>query len=163
MGISGSRPQEFSDTMYNQPIKSVTLTEKIMTINERTINVNRWTPDGAAKAVVLVSHGLHEHGLRYHGVAEVLAREKYIVIANDHHSHGLSGGTRGLITDYNFLVMDFISLCEKSHEEFPNLPFYILSHSMGTLVSIMAINKMPFVKVGHSQDPVSLVPSHMCF
>ena len=160
MGVADSKPQEFSDTMYNQPIKSVTLTEKIVTINGRTINVNRWTPDGSPKALVLVSHGLHEHGLRYHGVAEVMAREKYLVIANDHHSHGLSGGTRGLITDYNFLIMDFVSLCEESHEEFPDLPFYIISHSMGTLVSIMAINQMPFVKVARSQKRKSLILSH---
>ena len=62
---------EYNDDMYSQPVKSVTLTERTTQINGREINVNRWVPDGEPKAVVLVSHGLHEHGRRYHGVAEV--------------------------------------------------------------------------------------------
>ena len=126
---------------------SVTLMERTTQINGREINVNRWVPDGEPKAVVLVSHGLHEHGRRYHGVAEVLAREKYLVIAPDHYAHGLSEGTRGLIVDYKFLIEDFVTLCKNSHEEYPLLPFFIVSHSLGTMVSVMTIKELPFLKV----------------
>ena len=147
MGTQASKLPEFNDTMYSQPIKSVALTEKIHMINERRINVNRWMPEGTPKAVAVISHGLHEHGLRYHAVAEVLAREKYIVFALDHSSHGLSEGTRGLITDYKMLVMDFVTLCKECHEEFKELPFFVISHSVGTLVSIMSVNELPFLKV----------------
>lgn len=147
MGAQESKLPEYSDTMYSQPIKTVTLTQKIVDINGRQINVNRWTPDSAPKAIVLVSHGLHEHGLRYHYVAETLTRQNYLVIAPDHSSHGLSEGTRGLIKDYKWLVADFVALCKKSHEEFPELPFFVVSHSMGTLVTIMSVNELPFLKV----------------
>jgi alpha-beta hydrolase superfamily lysophospholipase len=147
MGTQSSKLPEFNDSMYSQPVKSVVLTEKIQNINGRKINVNRWTPEGTPKAVVVISHGLHEHGLRYHGVAEVLAREKYVVIAHDHVAHGLSEGTRGLITDYNMLVMDFVTLCKECHEEFPQLPFFVIAHSMGTLAAIMSVKELPFLKV----------------
>lgn len=147
MGAQSSKLPEYNDSMYSQPIKSVVLTEKIHMINGRKINVNRWTPEGTPKAVVVISHGLHEHGLRYHGVAEVLAREKYVVIALDHVCHGLSEGKRGFITDYNMLIMDFVALCKESHDEFLELPFFVIAHSMGTLVTIMSIKEMPFLKV----------------
>ena len=146
MGAAVAKPI-YDETLYIQPIKGVTLTENIHVINGRKINVNRWTPHGAPKAVVIVSHGLHEHGLRYYNVAEVLAQQNYIVIALDHSSHGHSEGVRGLINDYRILPMDFTSLCKETHEEFPELPCFIVSHSMGTLVSIMSIKDLPFVKV----------------
>ena len=138
---------EYNDDMYSQPVKFVTLMEKTTELNGRKINVNRWVPDGEVKAVVLVSHGLHEHGRRYHGVAEVLAQQKYLVIAPDHYAHGLSEGTRGLIIDYKFLIEDFVSLCKTSHNEYPHLPFFIVSHSLGTMVSVMSIKELPFLKV----------------
>jgi alpha-beta hydrolase superfamily lysophospholipase len=138
---------EYDDTMYSKPIDGVTLTEKTIVLNGRKINCNRWTPKGPPKGLVVVSHGLHEHGQRYYSLAAVLAKKNYIVIACDHSSHGLSDGVRGLITDYRMLPMDFVSLCTVSHEEFPELPCFIVSHSMGTLVAIMAIGELPFVKV----------------
>ena len=149
MGAQVSNPV-FDETMYTQPIEGVTLKEKIIVLNGRNINVNRWTPKSAPKAVVLVSHGLHEHGLRYHGVAAVLAKKNYVVIAMDHSSHGCSEGVRGLITDYKILPTDFVSLCKAAHEEFPDIPCFIISHSMGTLVAIMAMRELPFVKVSQA-------------
>ena len=147
--MSGIKP-EYDDTMYSKPVDGVTLTEKIIELNGRRINVNRWAPHGPPKGVVLVSHGLHEHGLRYYNLARVLAKSSYVVIAMDHSSHGLSEGQRGLITDYKMLPMDFASLCTAAHDEFVDLPCFIVSHSMGTLVSIMAIADLPFVKVSRS-------------
>lgn len=163
MGTQSSKLPEFNDSMYTQPVKSVVLTEKIQTINGRKINVNRWTPEGTPKAIVLISHGLHEHGLRYHGVAEVLAREKYIVVALDHVSHGLSEGKRGLITDYKMLVMDFVALCKECHDEVPELPFFVVAHSMGTLVTIMAVKDLPFVKVCGLDREISCSHSSLFF
>ena len=137
---------EFDDNMYNKPIPDVILTESIHEFNGRKINVSRWTPI-SPKAIVLVSHGLHEHGMRYHSVAESLTAKNYLVVAIDQSSHGLSQGTRGLITDYTALPLDFVSLAKEVHIEYPNLPSFILAHSMGTLVATLAINELSFVKV----------------
>lgn len=150
MGAPVSKPA-FDETMYTKPIEGVTLVESFIELNGRNINVNRWTPKNVPKAVVLVSHGLHEHGLRYHGIAEVLAKKNYVVIAMDHSSHGCSEGVRGLITDYKILPMDFVSLCQAAHTEFPEIPCFIVAHSMGTLAAIMSMKELPFVKVSHVQ------------
>ena len=145
MGASASKV-EFDENMYNKPIIGVSLTENIREINGRRINVSQWSP-ASPKAIVFVSHGLHEHGMRYYCVAESLTAKNYLVIAPDHSSHGLSEGTRGLINDYAVLPSDFESLVKSVHAEFPNLPCFILAHSMGTLVATLAIKELPFIKV----------------
>ena len=145
MGCSASK-QEFDDDMYLRPIEGVTLEEKIVELNGRKINVSHWSPV-SPKAIILVSHGLHEHGLRYFAVAASLTAKNFAVVAMDHSSHGLSEGTRGLITDYTALPLDFCALATSLHKESPQLPFFILSHSMGTLVASLAIKDLPFVKV----------------
>ena len=145
MGASASKV-EFDENMYNKPIAGVSLSESITEINGRRINVSKWSP-ASPKAIIFVSHGLHEHGMRYYNVAESLTAKNFLVVAPDHSSHGLSEGTRGLITDYNFLPLDFVSLVKSVHAEFPNLPCFILAHSMGTLVATLAIKELPFIKV----------------
>ena len=145
MGCSASKV-EYDDEMYLRPIEGVTLDEKIVELNGRKINVSHWSP-AAPKAIILVSHGLHEHGMRYFGVAASLTAKNFAVVAMDHSSHGLSEGTRGLITDYTVLPQDFVSMAKSLHKESPNLPFFILAHSMGTLVASLAIKDLPFVKV----------------
>lgn len=145
MGSTASKPQ-FDYEMYRNPINGVELTEKVIVINGRKINVARWCP-ASPKAVVLISHGLHEHALRYFGVAASLTAKNYIVIALDHSSHGLSDGIRGYVPDYKALPMDFASLANLVRDEFPHVPFFVLAHSMGTLVATLAIKEMPFVEV----------------
>ena len=146
MGGKASKA-EYDNDMYNKPVEGVTLTDSINELNGRKINVSRWSPV-SAKAIVFVSHGLHEHGMRYYRVAESLVAKNYLVIAIDHASHGLSQGDRGLITDYTFLPSDFIALAKNVHQEYPNLPCFILAHSMGTLVATLSVGELPFVKVG---------------
>ncbi len=56
------------------------------------IYTETWLPDGAAKAVVIIVHGLGEHIGRYHHVAPRFAAAGYAVYGLDHHGHGNSGG-----------------------------------------------------------------------
>jgi acylglycerol lipase len=147
MGASESKPcPEFDDNQYTGAFKGATLSESIVVLNGRRINVTRWTPENKPKGIVFVAHGLHDNGLRYCCLASVLAPADYLVVAMDHTAHGLSEGTRGLITDYKMLPMDFAALCKSVHEEHPALPTFIVSHSMGTLVTALAIKDLPFVK-----------------
>ena len=100
------------------------------------------------KGIVLISHGLHEHILKYHRVADELTRRGYAVYGGDHMGHGLSYGKKGLITDYKVLINDqveqakFVKLRHQS-----DLPFFILAHSMGTVVTMNSstqLNAMGF-------------------
>ena len=57
---------------------------------------------------------------------------------------GKSDGTRGLITDGFALVNDFVEFAQhvRSIDDNSSLPITMLAHSLGTLIGILAINKM---------------------
>ena len=81
------------------------------------VNLISWFPKkgkkGAleeGKCIVYISHGLHEHILKYHVVAEELTRRGMKVYGADHMAHGLTYGTRGLVKDHKRLVSDQIEV-----------------------------------------------------
>lgn len=146
MGSSASKT-EFDESIYfSGLVDGITVTETLVKYNGRHINVIRWTPE-KPKAILLISHGLHEHGLRYYGLAKVFNEKNYTVIAADHVAHGHSDGTRGLIVDYTALPMDFVSLAKSVHEEFPSTPIFVVAHSVGSLVAALSMEELPFVQV----------------
>ena len=96
-----------------------------------------WTPEGEAKAVVQIIHGIAEHIGRYDDFANYLAAHGYVVAADDHMGHG------GSVTDglYGYFrggwmsaVADEKTLHDKMAADYPGLPYYILGHSMGSFL-----------------------------
>ena len=57
------------------------------------VTVDRYTPDGAPKAIVQIAHGMGEHAARYRRLAEALTAHGYVVYANDHRGHGRTAGS----------------------------------------------------------------------
>ena len=47
-----------------------------------------WLPPSRPVGVVLISHGLHEHALRYYAIAHHLTARGIAVFACDHYAHG---------------------------------------------------------------------------
>lgn len=90
-----------------------------------------WTPDAAARAVVVLSHGLGEHARRYDHVAECFARAGLVTYALDHRGHGRSGGKRVLVRDISEYTGDFDTLVGIATREHPGLKSVVLGHSMG--------------------------------
>jgi alpha-beta hydrolase superfamily lysophospholipase len=129
-------------------------------VGPHKIRVVSWLPPGEPIGVVLISHGLHEHALRYYSVAHALAAKGVAVYACDHYAHGKSDGTRGLLLDHNILVSDFVEFGEWIHSKHPALPVSLLSHSMGTLVAMLSLNSLPFLSsVVFSATPLFSGPS----
>ncbi|MGL5816599.1 MAG: alpha/beta fold hydrolase [Phycicoccus sp.] len=98
---------------------------------------HRWRPDGPAKAVVQVSHGMAEHSARYARLAEALAAAGYAVYANDHRGHGRTAADadHGWFADaggWAHVVGDLRSVTALAREEQPGLPVFLLGHSMGS-------------------------------
>ncbi len=97
------------------------------------------TPDGAAKAVVQIVHGMSEHYRRYTDFAHFLAGRGFIVCAEDHAGHGLSGnghyGYMGAKDGDKHMVTDIHKLYELVHVEHPDLPYVLLGHSMGSFLA----------------------------
>lgn len=93
----------------------------------------RWTADGAARATVLMLHGINEHSGRYEHVGRQLAAAGFHVVAYDHQGHGESGGVRSYVEEFDrFLedAEDHLANCR----EF-GLPVVMLGHSMGGLIA----------------------------
>jgi alpha-beta hydrolase superfamily lysophospholipase len=98
----------------------------------------RWAPaSGAPKAIVLIAHGMAEHAGRYARFAQRLCAAGYVVYATDHRGHGrtasredlgwFDGGHAAVIADQERLRL-------RATSEFPDVPVFVLGHSMGSFV-----------------------------
>lgn len=103
-------------------------------------------PAGEPKAIIAISHGMCEHKERYFDFMEFLAEAGYVCVIHDHRGHG---GSVESPEDYGyFYTEDHHGIVEDLHqviagvkEEYPDLPVYLFSHSMGTLVARCYIKK----------------------
>lgn len=104
-----------------------------------TIPVHRWRPRRVPQAVVIISHGLAEHALRYRWTAASLASHGYAVYANDHRGHGMAA-TPGRFGDFgrcgfDGLVGDLRQVVWLAATENPGTPIFLLGHSMGAFAA----------------------------
>ena len=92
------------------------------------------------KGVVQIAHGMAEHSNRYARFAKALCENGYAVFINDHLGHGKSVasadelgyfGENGLTS----LVDDMKQLTDIAKKEYPNVPYFLFGHSMGSFLS----------------------------
>jgi alpha-beta hydrolase superfamily lysophospholipase len=102
---------------------------------EATLQGQAWLPDRNLRSVVVISHGLGEHGGRYAGLAERLVDRGHAVYAIDHRGHGRSTGERANIDRFSYLVSDLSAFVGRAQREHPDLPVFLLGHSMGGAVA----------------------------
>lgn len=98
-----------------------------------------WSPDGAARAAIVLAHGLAEHSGRYDAVAKTLTDAGYAVYALDHEGHGRSPGRRGHIDRFQSYVEPVVRLARDVRERHGGAPVYLLGHSMGGLIAAHAL------------------------
>ena len=111
------------------------------------IHCCRWTPEGQPKAVVQIVHGIAEFIERYDDFAKYLNSLGYLVVAEDHMGHGKSIGS-GSIQGYFHggwfaAVEDTYSLLLQTQEEFPEIPYILFGHSMGSFMVRTILAKYP--------------------
>ena len=108
--------------------------------NEHKIRALKWIPEGEIKAVLQLVHGMAEHVERYDEFARWMASKGFLVVANDHLGHGKSVESPdeyGYFCDKNALtvvVRDIHRLKKITQEENPGKKYFILGHSMGSLL-----------------------------
>jgi alpha-beta hydrolase superfamily lysophospholipase len=106
-----------------------------------------WLPVRAAKATVLIVHGLGEHIGRYERLATDLNARGYAVFGYDHRGHGRSGGLRGYVESFARLVDDAETFLAHVRLRRPPEPIFVLGHSMGgTVVTTWAVTRPPKVR-----------------
>jgi len=105
-----------------------------------TIHACRWLPEGEACGVVQIVHGVAEHIGRYEETARVLNRHGFIVVGGDHLGHGLTTNEadRGFFAEKNgwkLVVRDIRKLRKLQGDAAPDLPYFLLGHSMGSFLA----------------------------
>ena len=96
----------------------------------------KWLPDGPVRGVVMIVHGLGEHGGRYGNLVERLLPEGYAVYAIDHQGFGRSGGQRGHVNHFHDYAKDVHRLNGLVRAEQPGQPVAVFGHSMGGLITL---------------------------
>lgn len=102
------------------------------------IRYRRWEPECEPCAVVQIVHGIAEHIERYDDFAAFLNQQGFLVVAEDHMGHGKSCGDlpRGYFHGGWFAaVADTIQLLKITHQKYPNIPYILLGHSMGSFMA----------------------------
>ncbi|TDQ36806.1 alpha/beta hydrolase [Thiopseudomonas denitrificans] len=107
------------------------------TLDATRIHVHHWQTDGPARASLLISHGMAEHGGRYQMLGQALANAGIAVYAPDLRGHGLTAG-EGLhghfadVDGWNLVIEDLRALNHYIRCENPHIPLFMLGHSLGS-------------------------------
>ena len=106
-----------------------------------------WQPAEAIGVIVLI-HGLADHGGRYLGTGQYLASHGWVVYACDLRGHGLSSdghqAGRVHVDTYSDYAQDVSATIALAKQGYPDLPLVILGHSMGGLVSLTYALNHPY-------------------
>ena len=106
------------------------------------IHAVRYTPEGVEPwCVVQIVHGMAEHVERYEPLAKFLTDRGIVVTGESHLGHGKSVG-EGQMQGYfckmdpaTVVVRDVHRLKKMTESLYPNLPYFILGHSMGSFIA----------------------------
>ena len=86
--------------------------------------------------MLLIQHGMGEHGGRYRELADDLAQNGIVTILPDLRGFGKSGGRRGCVSDFSDYFKDLQVIQRVERSELPaNTPYFVLGHSFGGLVT----------------------------
>lgn len=138
-----------------------------------SIHVVMWCPDEGKydrpAAVLQICHGMIEYIDRYDGFARFMADRGFVVVGNDHLGHGksvCSDEGLGYFKEKKpgeALVKDAHHLTVLIKKMYPDTPYYLMGHSMGSFVTRRYICDYGYeldgvivMGTGHQPTPVVL-------
>ncbi|MBR0025949.1 MAG: lysophospholipase [Clostridia bacterium] len=98
-------------------------------------------PKGTPKGILQLAHGMAEHIDRYDEFAKTLCAQGYLFAANDHAGHGRSlkddahKGYFAAEDGWTAVVEDLRELRAVLKAEYPELPYILMGHSMGSFLA----------------------------
>ena len=114
-----------------------------------SIHALKCVPDGKPRAVVQIAHGIAEHIDRYRPFMEFLADNGFVSAGNDHLGHGKSirvPEEQGFFAEKDGwwrVVDDMDKLHDIMSKEYPELPYVLFGHSMGSFLTRTYLIKHP--------------------
>lgn len=97
--------------------------------------------NGNIKATLLILHGMQEHSGRYTEFAQYLAEQGLAVITYDHLGHGRTAknteelGFFQISNPAQQVVNDAENIADYLEKRYPNVPHFLLGHSMGSFIA----------------------------
>lgn len=119
----------------------------IATADGHTIHGVSWAPATTPRALVVIAHGLSEHGARYDALARQLQAAGYQVYAHDHRGHGRAAALPGWFAahdGWSLVVDDLREVVDHAAACHPGVPLVLYGHSMGSFIS-----RAFFLRYGH--------------
>ena len=107
------------------------------------LTITTWTWDdvsGQPLGVVQLVHGLAEHGPRYGRLAAALNAAGFLVVAADNRGHGASVSAEVPLGSFGAagvtgFVGDTVAAGEQLAAEHPDLPLFLIGHSLGSMAA----------------------------
>ena len=110
------------------------------------LSILLYVPKTNPIGIIQIAHGMSEHKERYEDFMKYFSNKGYICIINDHRGHGNSIKSEddyGYFYDdkAEYVVEDLHQITNHIKDRYPNLPIYLLGHSMGSLIVRKYIKK----------------------
>jgi len=105
-----------------------------------------YIPQGEIKGIFHLVHGMREYIGRYEHFLPFFAENGFVCVGYDHLGHGNTAneGELGFIAEkggYKYLVEDVYRFAEHIKSEFPDLPYILMGHSMGSFIVRLAATR----------------------
>lgn len=105
-----------------------------------SLHVHHWRSEEPPHALVMIAHGMAEHGGRYARFATALVGAGFEVYAHDQRGHGLSAepdqlGHYADSDGWSKVVRDLAALNHHMRQQHPGLPIVLFAHSMGSYIA----------------------------
>lgn len=99
-----------------------------------------YVPACKPKGIVQLIHGFGEHSRRYFHMIVQFMEAGYIVAADDHVGHGKTALENNIWGDWgamgcHTMMEDEYTLTLLVKEKYPNLPYFLFGHSMGSFIA----------------------------
>ena len=101
------------------------------------------------KGIIQLAHGMIDYVARYRELADFLCENGYIFAGNHHLGHGKTAARRedfGYFADKNgieIVLRDMHAMNKYLRVSYPDLPVYVMGHSMGSFLARLYAEKYP--------------------
>lgn len=137
--VAGRRtnaPRSFDDARHSE--------SRLQTSDGLSLLVQRWEPQGEARGVLLIIHGLKDYGDRYADFAVAAARRGFEVRTLDLRGHGDSEGDRVFIDRFSDYLGDVDLFVKQGLKDAGKTPVFLMGHSMGgAIVTLYTLTEKP--------------------
>ncbi|MDO4482863.1 MAG: alpha/beta hydrolase [Clostridia bacterium] len=99
-----------------------------------TLDARLWLPQKPPAGIVQFVHGMAEHIDRYDDAAQALTEAGYIVTGHTHQGHGEKAEVQGHLESWQSMIDDVHALRMLIQKQYPELPYFLFGHSMGSFV-----------------------------